>query len=722
MTGTPAFGQADLSNCERELIHLAGSVQAHGLLLVLHGPELTVVQVSNNTLQHLGLAPDACLQQPLHRVSAPLAERLRSHATEPLLEPLSFQCDLIVRGQRQAFEAALHRQQACLLLELEPVRQGVPSVTLPGEQLVAHLEESLQRFSAATTLGTLFDAVVRRVRDVTGYDRVMVYRFDREGHGKIVAEARNPRLEPLLGLHYPASDIPQRARALYLRNRVRMLVDVNSEPAHLVPRQLPELACESGGELDMSLCQLRSMSPLHLQYLRNMGVTGTLVISLVREGQLWGLVACHHHSPRHMSLPLRAAAELLGEVIATRITAIESYAHAQVAMQVRRLEQRLVEATSTEGDWRMALFRNPQALLQPVDASGAVLFYDGEIMSAGDVPSIPELRALHAWVRSQPSDGLFSSNAMARAAPELTSLTALASGVLAVPLSGKGTDMLIWFRKEQLQTITWAGDPNKPFVASSPLEMSPRTSFAAWSEIVRGTALPWTLGEQALARAMGHALTQIILQVNAVRFLIAEHHLAKTREKVAAAQAAVLVLDTDLTVLHANDALFALARQPRARAGVLTDLEHLVSDLPGLRKTLDQVTEQRHPWQGSWTLLSADGAAIPVALRAELVPARDGALLGFFLVFDDLSDAQRASAARQRLDLALSAGAQDIHADQQPPDTLMSAMLASASLAAMDIADSRAMPTIAQLLDEVDHSTRRALTLYQRLRSFSSAD
>ena len=718
MTGNPAFGQADLSNCERELIHLAGSVQAHGLLLVLHGPDLTVVQVSNNTLQHLGLPPEDCLQRPLHVVAPQLAEQLQARVTEPLLEPVPFQCDLPVRGQRQTFDGAVHRQQACLLLELEPVRQSVPSVAMPGEQLVEHLEESLQRFSAATTLGTLFDAVVRRLRDVTGYDRVMVYRFDRDGHGKIVAEARNPRLEPLLGLHYPASDIPQRARELYVRNRVRVLVDVNGQPAHLVPK----LAAECGGELDMSLCQLRSMSPLHLQYLKNMGVTGTLVISLVRDGQLWGLVACHHHSPRHLSLPLRAAVDLLGEVIATRITAIESYAHAQVAMQVRRLEQRLVEATSTEGDWRMALFRNPQALLQPVDASGAVLFYDGEIMSAGDVPSIPELRALQAWVRSQPSDGLFSSNTLARIAPELASLTALASGVLAVPLSSAGTDMLIWFRKEQLQTITWAGDPHKPFVATSPLEMSPRTSFAAWSEIVRATALPWTLGEQALARAVGHALTQIILQVNAVRFLIAEHHLAKTREKVATAQAAVLVLDTDHTVLHANDALFALARQPRAGAGVLTDLGHLMVDLPALRKTLDLVTEQRHPWQGSWTLLSPDGSRVPVALRAELVPARDGSLLGFFLVFDDLSDAQRAAAARQRLDQALTVGAQDIHPDQQPPDTLMSAMLASASLAAMDIADSRAMPTIAKLLDEVDHSTRRAMSLYQRLRSFSSSD
>lgn len=718
MTGQPAFGQADLSNCERELIHLAGSVQPHGLLLVLHGANLKVVQLSDNTLSHLGLPASDLLLQPLHDVLPTLARQVHNLATETLHEPVLFQCELMVRGQPTTLDAALHHQQGCLLLELEPVRQPMTSVSLPSDQLVAHLEESVQRFSAATTLGTLCEAVVRRVRDFTGYDRVMVYRFDRDGHGKIVAEARNPRLEPLLGHHYPATDIPQRARELYLRNRVRVLVDVNYVPAPLQPAQAPETA----GALDMSLCQLRSMSPLHLQYLKNMGVTATLVVSLVRDGQLWGLIACHHYSPRHLSLPVRAAADLLGEVVATRITAIESYAHAQVAMQVRRLEQRLVDATSTEGDWRMALFRNPQTLLQPVDASGAVLFYDGEIMTVGDVPSTPELRALHTWVQSQPSDGLLNCNSIARAEPTLNTLTALASGVLAVPLSSTGADMLVWLRKEQLQTITWAGDPQKPMVASNPLELSPRSSFAAWSEIVRGTALPWTLGEQALARAIGHALTQIILQVNAVRFLIAEHHLAKTRDKVAAAQVAVLVLASDMRVLHANDALFSLARQPRVSATALPDLAHLVADLPKLHQTLRLLTQERHPWQGTWVLTPPDGPGVPVALRAEVVPARDGSLLGFFLVFDDLSDSQRAEAARQRLDQALTQGAQQVNTLQPPPDTLLSAMLASASMAAMDIADSRAMPLIANLLDEVDQSTRRAVALYDRIRRFSAAD
>jgi chemotaxis family two-component system sensor kinase Cph1 len=204
----------------------------------------------------------------------------------------------------------------------------------------------------------------------------MVYRFDPDGHGKIIAEARDPRLESLLGHHYPATDIPQRARELYLRNRVRVLVDVHYEPAPLVPR-----CCPAATKLDMSMCHLRSMSPLHLQYLRNMGVTATLVVSLVREGKLWGLIACHHYSPRNLRLRGARGRRTAGRSGSTRIAAIENYAHAQVAIQVRRLEQRLIEATSTEGDWRLALFRNPRTLLQPLEATGAALFHDGEILT-----------------------------------------------------------------------------------------------------------------------------------------------------------------------------------------------------------------------------------------------------------------------------------------------------------------------------------------------------
>jgi chemotaxis family two-component system sensor kinase Cph1 len=208
----------------------------------------------------------------------------------------------------------------------------------------------------------------------------MVYKFDPDGHGKIIAEARDPRLESLLGHHYPATDIPQRARELYLRNRVRMLVDVHYEPQPLVPRQLPALPGQGAKPLDMSMCNLRSMSPLHLQYLKNMGVTAPGGLAGARR-QAVGPDRLPPLPPRNLRFAVRAAADLLAEVVSTRIAAIENYAHAQVALQVRRLEQRLVEATSTEGDWRLALFRNPRTLLQPLEATGAALFQDGEILT-----------------------------------------------------------------------------------------------------------------------------------------------------------------------------------------------------------------------------------------------------------------------------------------------------------------------------------------------------
>ncbi len=726
MLPSPAFGQADLTNCERELIHLAGSVQPHGLLLAL-GPQMRIVQASANTEALVGVAAKSLLNCPLGDLGGDLASSLVRVAAEcDLAEPAPLVCSMMVRGRVQPFEGTVHRAaDGVLLIELEPASVGalpdsIETVAIDGEQLLEHLSESVQRFSAASTIGTLADAVVRRFRDLAGYDRVMVYKFDPDGHGKIIAEARDPRLESLLGHHYPASDIPQRARELYIRNRLRVLVDVHYQPAPLVPRQVPG----TDHELDMSLCHLRSMSPLHLQYLKNMGVTATLVVSLVREGRLWGLIACHHYAPRNLRFSVRAAADLLAEVISTRIAAIESYVHAQVAIQVRRLEQRLIEATSTEGDWRLALFRNPHTLLQPLDATGAALFYEDGIQTSGEVPSTPELRALVQWVHSQHVDQPFNCSSVARENPELESLTSTASGVLAVRLSSSRADYLMWFRKEQLLTVTWAGDPSKPVVGNDPLELSPRRSFAAWSEIVRGTALPWSNGEIALARAFGNSLIDIILQVNAVRLLIVEHQMAQTRATVGNSQEPVVIADAASRVLFANDAFFQLTRRAREAEPSIDEIATLFGAPEEMRAVLRMLVEEHRPWRGQLALHLGDGGMLPVAVRAEVVVARDGSVLGFFLVFDDLTNSQRADAARKRLEQSLSQGSRmGLVREAQArgsaqADELISAVMANASLAAMDIADAGATPAVAQLLEEVDISAHRATALFGRLRSF----
>jgi PAS domain-containing protein len=456
-----------------------------------------------------------------------------------------------------------------------------------------------------------------------------------------------------------------------------------------------------------------------------MGVTGTLVISLVREGKLWGLVAAHHYSPRNLSVALRATCDLLAEVAATRIAAIENYAHAQVAILVRRLEQRLVEATSTEGDWRLALFRNPRTLLQPLEATGAALFHDGEVLTSGEVPSTPELRALQRWVDSRYRESPFACSSVARANGDLDTLTPVASGVLAVRLSARQPDYLMWFRKEQLLNVTWAGDPTKPVVGNDPLELSPRRSFAAWSEIVRGTAVPWNSSELALARAVGSALIDIIVQVHAVRLLVGEHQLVGVRATVQNSLEPVAIADGGGHLLFANQAFADLVRRPLDAMRSLDDISRCFSDPQALRRGLDITRQGHQAWRCDLALLMPDAAELPVSVRAEVVPGRDGTLLGYILTLADLSENRRAAAARHHLEQSIQRAtpplARNSEGTAQRADEVMSAILTNASLAAMDIADSLASPTVAPLLEELEASTRRAAQLYNRIRDVSGS-
>jgi two-component system, chemotaxis family, sensor kinase Cph1 len=713
MPANPAPGAVNLTNCELEPIHLIGSVQPHGVLLAVRESDGLVVQASRNAQSLLLRAPAELIDRPLTVLGGDLADRVAHLTRNVVLDAtVALQCVLSPQGQRLRFEGAIHRAApGVLVVELEPLdpvngQQG--ATDLAPEVIAGTLSAAVQRFSSAPSIGTLADAVVQAMRDLTGYDRVMVYKFDPDGHGKVIAESRHPRLASLLGHHYPASDIPQRARALYLRNRVRMLADVDAEAQPLEP----PLQRPGGEPLDMSMCSLRSMSPIHLQYLRNMGVAASFSASLVREGQLWGLVAAHHYAPRCLRRTVRAAAELLAEVASTRIAAIENYAHAQVALMVRRLEQSLVEATSTEGDWRYAIFRNPRTLLQPLEATGAALIHDGELLTAGEVPSTPELRALLEWVDAQAGDEPFACASVGKAEPSLAALTPTASGVLAVGLSTSRPDYLVWFRKEQLLTVTWAGNPSKPTIGDNPLELSPRRSFEAWSETVRGTAMPWSSTELALARAIGVALVDIIVQVQAVRLLIAEHQLGRVRGTVAGAREPVLVADMQGHIIFANDAFAALSPQPLAAresvAGRFTQ--------PALMQAaLDQLRASPQPWRREMERAGTD-TALPVAVRGEIVTGRDGLRLGFIFVLTDLREARRAAQAREQLEVSLRQAAR---LTLPQADDVVTAILANASLAAMDITDAAGGPPVAGLLNEVEASTRRAAALYAQIRSFN---
>ena len=420
-SGSPAFGTADLSNCEREEIHLAGSIQPHGALLVVSEPDHRVIQASANAAEFLNLGN--VLGVPLAEIDGDLLIKILPHL-DPTAEgmPVAVRCRI---GNPSAeYDGLIHRPpEGGMIIELE--RAG-PPIDLSGT-----LAPALERIRTAGSLRALCDDAALLFQQRTGYDRVMVYRFDEQGHGEVFSERHVPGLESYFGNRYPSSDIPQMARRLYERQRVRVLVDVGYQPVPLEPRLSPL----TGRDLDMSGCFLRSMSPIHLQYLKNMGVRATLVVSLVVGGKLWGLIACHHYLPRFIHFELRAICELLAEAMATRITALESFAQSQSELFVQRLEQRMIEAITREGDWRAAIFDTTQSILQPLHAAGCALVYEDQIRTIGEVPATQDVREIAAWLDRQPRTAVTSTASLGLDVPELAHLTRMASGVVAAPIS-----------------------------------------------------------------------------------------------------------------------------------------------------------------------------------------------------------------------------------------------------------------------------------------------
>ncbi len=418
----------------------------------------------------------------------------------------------------------------------------------------------------------------------------------------------NRPLKSFLGNRYPATDIPQIARRLYERNRIRVLRDVEYRPAALEPPLSPI----TGDQLDMSLCLLRSISPIHVQYLKNMGVRATLVVSLLVNGRLWGLVSCHHYVPRFIHFEDRAVCELLAEAAATRIAALESFGRAQAEYSVRRLEQRMIRAISREGDWRGALFDQSKALLEPLGATGAALLFEGEIRTVGEVPRTTALREIGGWLDGRQRSALIATASLARDAPGFADLTAIASGLVAVPISTSPGEYLLWLRPERVRTVTWGGNPNEPhLVGDDPSTLSPRRSFAQWHQVVEGTAEPWSDADLAAARLIGETVTDVVIQFRSVRMLIAEDQLEQVRRQVQQAGPPVVIADADGQILQINSAFAALLPPRSKRPSSLSDLRSLFAGPDEAKRELRDLAKTRRAWRGEVWLEGPQGAVTP---------------------------------------------------------------------------------------------------------------
>lgn len=498
--GSPsAVGDDDLDSCVREPIHIPGTVQSYGALLVLRGRELTVIQGSVNTAMFFGRELDQMLGRSLAEVVGTEQAKLVRESFEALPRE-GVHHRLILQtapaGRPLRLRCALHVWQGQRILEARAEEEGEES---GAQRDTRGLEILLKEVGQAGDIFRMAATLAQRFRALSGYDRVMVYRFHPDWSGEVIAEDRAEDMVPFIGLRYPATDIPAQARRLYVENLVRIIADVDAVSLPIRPTLNPI----SGQPLDMSQCLLRSVSPIHIEYLRNMGVGATLAGSILRNGQFWGLIACHHRSRRQVHWHLRDGLERVLREAGRRVETLEDQAtqtRKTMAAQVREsLHQNLREAR--DPGWQL-LF-GPLRLTALLRASGALLYMDGRMAATGAVPDVYWVEAFLSWVAARSFEPVFATHALPELYTPARAVANRVSGALVILLARQPMTAIVLFRQEVLQEVHWGGDPsNSAKIDQNSQRVSPRKSFALWREIVRGTASPWEPEDVDLAEIL----------------------------------------------------------------------------------------------------------------------------------------------------------------------------------------------------------------------------
>ncbi len=507
----PSRRETDLTICDREPIHTPGNIQPHGLLIATAPGSLRITHLSENFAASVGLEPADLLGAELetlfgHAATAQILHSLASDTYAPS-NVLNLMLPIPLRPRRKALA---HRHLGRTIIELEPA--GAPD---RGSTTLGKAQAMIANLRRATSVQQLCETAVTDFRDLTGYDRVMVYRFDADGVGRVVAENKAKKLPSYLDLHYPASDIPVQARRLYVRQRFRMIPDMDYTPVGLLTRAeaSPEgaLLPDGAAELDMSFCAHRGVSPVHLEYMRNMGVRATLTVSLVQDSWLWGMIVCHNMTPRMVPADTRALCDMIGQllsVLMVRTAESEALASRLTRSQGITSLQINIDAANNVAE---GLTRQPGLILELMEASGAMIRLGGTVKMIGKTPPQAETEAIVAELDRKYGDLIVGIHDAGVPGGVAASCAAVASGILQMPFANSRGDAIVWFRPELSQTVRWGGDPNKSMKQEPDGRLSPRKSFAAWSEQLLGQSHPWSSTDLNTAADLRRAITTALL-------------------------------------------------------------------------------------------------------------------------------------------------------------------------------------------------------------------
>ncbi|RZA18603.1 MAG: GAF domain-containing protein, partial [Proteobacteria bacterium] len=481
----------DLNNCDREPIHIPGAIQPHGILFHLDMESLRIEQVSSNIESYLPHSKEEVIDLGIEALLTQESVRKLKTAIQSGSVRESNPFDLNFHEDEDTFyDGILHIYKEALILEMEPIKDDHESL-FSFYQIVRKAVVALQ---ISDSIGDACNTAATEIRKITGFDRVTVYKFDPEWNGNVIGEDRSEKMDSLLGQRFPASDIPAQARALYELNWIRIISDRNYQPSPLFPTLNPK----TSAPLDLSLSVLRSVSPIHLEYMKNMDMVASMSVSIMKDGKLWGLISCHHKTPKYLSYQIRTACEFLAETFSGQMGTIETREAANQRLYLRGILSGLEATLSGVADFAAALRYNA-AILDLTNSSGAVLSHRGKIYRYGVCPSEEDVAYLLTWLSNHKPD-LFQTNSLKNQYSKAEDLIETASGVLAVRISRNPDSHMLWFRGEKVKAIDWAGNPSKPVEAvNGEMRLHPRKSFELWREIVRGQADDYTEAEIEVA-------------------------------------------------------------------------------------------------------------------------------------------------------------------------------------------------------------------------------
>ncbi|RYY66824.1 MAG: GAF domain-containing protein, partial [Chitinophagaceae bacterium] len=499
--------KADLSNCDREPIHIPGKVQAHGTLIAVDKTSMVITHVSDNISHYFPVNTEDILDEPLEHFLE-LAKidtsnnNLNGFINNRILKEDAENGLIVSTLEGVDYYMVVNNSNDSVLIEFEPIQSTAKDTT---QNII---ESLLSKILGARSLEETLQWSAQQVKDIIGYDRVMIYKFAEDGHGEVVAEAVGEEHEAFMGLHYPASDIPKQARELYKRNLVRMIADVDAPDAWIEVNN--EITKET--PLDLTDSVLRAVSPIHIQYLKNMGVKASFSVSLISNEELWGLIACHHYSPNIIDYKKRNSCKVIGQLLSTSLVYKENEEGKEQKNQFRDHMLEMVRLVRSAWDIPAALTNQSNNLLGMSEATGAALLYEDKLYLLGETPTKEQVQSLASWLHDFTKNQVFQTNHLSKDYPEAFEYKEIASGLMSCALSRELNEYIFWFKKELLQTVKWAGNPEKPveIAENGLMSLSPRRSFEVWTEEVEGVSAPWSSNEIGIAMKLREELGHII--------------------------------------------------------------------------------------------------------------------------------------------------------------------------------------------------------------------